>query len=212
MNPALIILNPRNIEECMASYQTLDIPRCYLTGYTEPGLEAPFAQAIAESDYTHYLVQCDDVVATQDALDKVLGLLEAGHPVVTGYCNLDAGSTDVNITKEPVGSPGAFYYQWYSRAEADGWMSAAIPTWFVGLCFTGTTRQNWLDVRMHPYRELGYATDARLSRFFQHSQIPMVAATGAFCFHVKETWNKLDQEPRKRLLVGEVKPEIRWER
>ena len=101
MRPLLVILNPRRIDECIASFQALDIPRAWLTGYTESELEEVFPRLVEESAYSHYVVVSDDVVATQAALDAVLRLLDQ-HPVVTGYCNLAEGNELVNLLRTPL--------------------------------------------------------------------------------------------------------------
>lgn len=59
------------------------------------------ARLVEETDYSHYIVVSDDVVATQDALDAVTRLLDR-HPVVTGYCNLAEGNELVNLLRTPL--------------------------------------------------------------------------------------------------------------
>jgi hypothetical protein len=214
MNPCLLIMHPRHIHECVQALDELDIPKAWVSYYTEPGVTQQINQLIQAHDgYSHYLVVADDCQPTQDALDAVVGQL-AYHEVVTGYCNLDATDERVNITRQPfppdVSAPSASAYDFYLRDETDGWPNATIPTWFVGMAFTAMPRQLWLDHPLEPWPRTDVASDAWLSVRLHNSRTPMVAARGAYVHHVKERWNLHDQEQRKRLLIGQEPPSVTW--
>ena len=204
MNPLLIILNPRRISECLDSLAALDIPKAYLTGYTERGLVDPFNGVIKTTDYSHYLVISDDGVVRQDALDAVLDLL-SGHPVATGWCNIDSELPTVNLTRSPLtgDAPHPNAYDLYHWATVMGWPSEEVPTFFAGGCLTGMSRELWQRFPFDCYGELGNGSDFHLCLRLQQAEIPIGAARSGFVYHVKETWNRGDREVRKHLHLGE---------
>lgn len=212
MNPLLIIFNPRAIPDCMDAFAALDVPRAYLTGYTERGLIEPFARVVAETDYSHYLTIADDGVVRQSALDAVLALL-ASHPVATGWSNLDATEARVNLTRSPLTMPAPHpnAYDMYHWQEVMGYPSPVVPTYFAGMCLTGMSRDMWLrypfDVYGDEY-ESGHGSDYRLCLQLQQDDIPIVAAREGYVYHVKERWSLPDRAEEKRLLIGKVAPTV----
>lgn len=217
MRALLFVMNPRRIPECLDAIEALDVDRCWLTGMTEKHLGPHLNEIVAETSYDVYLIVSDDCVPTQDALDAVLGLLEAGHPVATGFCNLDEGEYAhvVNITRKPLGGdmPRPDVYVTYTLDEVMTHPTDPVPTWFAGFALTGMSRELW---QRYPFKVLHEATGGSCSDFalswrLQRDGVPIVAPKAGFVRHVKERWNEPDTRPEKRLLVGEVDPVIRLE-
>lgn len=210
MNPLLLVMNPRAIEECVAAIRRLPIRKAWLTGFTESQLESVIESLIDEHDeHTHFLILSDDGIPTRSALEQVLTLLEAGHPVVTGYSNLDATGQIVNIGRAgfhlkpwPTGQDS---YDLMDLGEVAAHPEEAIPISTVGFSLTGMSRELWRQFPFLTYGGArGWGSDYSLSYRLQEAGIVPVAAREAFFYHVKERVNVLDREPRKRLLVGEI--------
>ena len=211
LDPLLLVLNPRRIPASLRSIKKLQIPKAWLTGYTERQLGPVISDLIATTDHTHYLVISDDVIAKQAALDAVLELLAAGHPVATGWCNLDATDPRINLGKIHGKTPTTEAYTFLRRADLK-WLPDPVPTQFAGMCLTGMTRELWQRFPFGCYgngAEWGYASDFHLCTRLRDAKIPIVAAKNAGLHHLKETWNTQDVGPGRELLIGRVKPRVR---
>jgi hypothetical protein len=213
MNPALIVLNPRQIPSCIQAIRALDIPTCWLTNMTEPAAAQAANRIIRGTTFTHYAVLSDDTQPTQAALDLVLGTAAEGHPAVTGYCNLDENEQldIVNLTQNtlPPPPPQASSYQFLTRGQAEKQHGPLIPTTFAGLALTTLTRELWLKHPLHVSAN-GGQMDYTLSHALAVHGTPIVAPNGAYVHHVKERWNTRDRHPLKQLLVG-IQPEaVTW--
>lgn len=207
---ALMVLNPREIPECILGIQSLDVPKCWVSYMPEKWAARAISEAIEATDFDRYVVLSDDTVPTQRALDLVLAGMDAGHPVVTGYCNLDSELPFVNLCwnrlKPP--PPSVDSYKMMTRREvqvAEGY----VLTTFAGLALTCMTRESWLRFPLHP-TSLGAQMDYQLSWELQEAGLPIVTPPGAFVRHVKERWNEMDQAPEKQLLVGVRRPTLTW--
>jgi hypothetical protein len=213
----LIVLNPRYLPECLLSIEQVRCPKAWVRGYTEEQLQRVLPDLIDRTDYAFYLVVSDDVVISGEALDGVLRLLREGHPVVTGYCNLDPHAGMVALTKSPPvdASPVESSYDWYTLEAIHGWpVEEPIPTHFAGMALTGMSRQMW---RRFPWRcfaeqAAGWAADYHLALRLRDAGIPIVAPRDGFVYHTKPDWRVPDTLQRRRILVGEQTPEIVYER
>lgn len=211
MKPALLIFNPRRITECITALERLPIDKFWLTGYTERQLTDVIPKVIAENpSYTHWLVESDDGLMHPDTLDPILQALADGHHVVTGYSNLDAEDMRVNLTKTPFkcDEPILEDYDMYHLSEVISWPDWLVPTFFAGYAFTGMDTAMWADYPFEPIQT--WASDWSLCKRLQNDGVPIVACRDAFTWHVKEVVNQMDEEPRKRLLVGHVRAEVRF--
>jgi hypothetical protein len=210
MNPALIVLNPREIPECVEAIEALDIPKCWLSYMTEPHAAARANEMIAQNEFDAYVVLSDDTIPTQAALDLVLEAHEYA-PVVTGYCNLDqsAWRETVNLTSNPLPPPPPEpqFYAFHGKE----WVESHKTFWttFAGLALTAMSRDMWMRFPLQT-TAYGGQMDYDLSYRLQQAGIPITVAVGAYIEHVKERWNHQDENPQKRLLIGERRPEVRW--
>lgn len=203
-DPLLLILNPRDIRECMESFNSLRVPKAYLTGYTERQLVPVIADLVHVTDYTHFVTISDDTVVTQRAVDTVYGLLE-DHPVVTGWCNLDDTDPRCSVVDRPLtgDSPTLDSYGFMHWSRVVTHPEPTLRTWFAGMCLTGMSRELW---QRYPFdvlgSEQGWASDYSLCWRLQRDGVPIVAARDAAVLHVRERWDVPDRDPRKQLRIG----------
>lgn len=212
MNPALIVLNPRRIPDCIQAINALGIPTCWLSYMPEPAAAQAANQVIRDTQYDRYLLLSDDTIPTRNALDLILDTADTGYPAVTGYCNLDENQHQdiVNLTTNPLPPPppAAASYQFMTRGQAEA-HGPHIPTTFAGLSLTLLSRDLWLEHPLH-VSSWGGQMDYTLSYSLAQTGIPITAPNGAYIHHVKERWNHGDTNPHKRLLVGHRTPAITW--
>lgn len=180
-----------------------------MVAWSEPQLEDAIPQALEQApDADPIVFLSDDTVPTQAALDAVLDL-QASDPsrVATGFCNLDAASEFVNVTRRPFNRrrSTAEAYSFYLRDELAR-RRAPVRTWFTGFCLTAMSRDLY---SYFPFQSRGRPSDFDLSLRLQDADVPIVASPEAFVWHVKERWNLPDQATEKRVLVGEIAAEIR---
>lgn len=218
MRPLLIVMNPRDIRECVESISRLPIDKAWLRSYNEEQLSRIVPEVIrdADSSYDYFLIIPDDCVVSAKALAAVLAHANPNE-AVTGYTRLDATHPLVNLTSRPlIGDepvPGA--YDFYSYADVLAHDGPTLATGFVGFALTCMSRDMW---ERFPFRARGCGPTACCSDFdlsvrLRDAGIPMVAATGGYVEHVKITWGERDcgKDPRKRLLIGERPQEVIYE-
>lgn len=207
-SPLLIIANPRQIPECIDAFKALDARRAWLSNYTEWELVEVMDSIMRDEtiDFTHAILCADDCIVSQQAYDAVLALAE-DYEVVTGYCRLDVTHPEVNITRRPLMGdvPVAGAYDFYRYEDVVNEPRPVLQTGFVGFALTCMSRDMW---RRFPFGVYGsaqqsWSSDFHLSIRLRDAAVPMVAARDAYVVHVKETWNRLDAAPEKRLLIGE---------
>lgn len=206
-----MVLNPREIPECMKALRGLDLPTAWCSYMPEIVVVEAINRVIRETDFDRYVVVSDDVVPTREALDAILRVHDTGTPCVTGYCNLDSQMPFVNLTWGPLHAPpptmGA--YNFYTKREIQGRKEEVVRTTFAGLALTVMDRELW---KQFPLRctVLGGQMDYQLSWELQRAGVRIVAPRDSFVLHVKEEWNVMDKNPAKRLLIGERPPSITW--
>lgn len=231
MKALLVVMNPREIPECMAAISSLEIDKVWFEYMTEAMIVQCMPDVVREAkidEYTHIVLLSDDTVPTQEALNLVLEC-NANYPnlhqpielCATGYCNLDSKLPFVNLTKRPfrnLEQSMAKDFDFYTREEVEGGVGAngaTLRSWFAGACLTCMPTSLW---ERYPFQVLGgpghpgYSSDWCLSTRLQRDGVPIVAPKGAFIRHVKEEWNQRDKSPEKRLLIGERPANVRWDR
>lgn len=207
MRELLMILNPRQIDECVAAFQQLDIDRLWIRRMTEADIAARWDEIMELTEgYDRLYMAGDDSIVRQHALDAVRRLLDQGHPVATGYSNLSVQDFRVNLCNVPLTAEPDPGLELMTLADVLAHPAPAIPTTLLGYCVTGMAREMWLR---YPFMVwwLGQS-DFHLSKRLEHDQIPIVAAREAFVWHMKQVWNFSDTDPRYRILVGHEPPEL----
>jgi hypothetical protein len=200
MSDCLVLLNPRDIPECMSAFEQLDIPRIHIVGHNEmsimtDGFDKAIDIADAEGfDWLWWI--SDDAIVRQPALAAVRSLRDEGHPVVTGYSNMTHDNWYVNLCKTPLAKPTPVVdaYDLYRFHEVIGYPDPVVPTFFGGFCLTGMSLDMW---RYYPFgcfgggasdNQDGYGSDFSLSWRLQTDMVPIVAARDGFCFHWRWNW------------------------
>jgi len=132
LRSVLMVMNARDIPECLLSLRALKIDKVWFRAFTEKQLEAEITRFVRSSDYERYILVSDDVIATQQALDNLLSLQGAG-PVVTGWCNIFPGQTLANLVLKPLSKESSsFYYQLRERMPMS-WVKALKRLYASGL-------------------------------------------------------------------------------
>lgn len=215
----LFVMNPRAIPECVRSVRDLrSVDVCWLSRFTEWELGDVLNEEIRKTSYRWYLVVSDDGIVTDEAVRLVLTALADGHPVVTGYSNLDEiDPCRMNLTRGPIVGDlprsAESYGPLRERNEVETWPEPVVPTGFAGMSLTGMARDLWLR---YPFRAMGspgcsWGSDWSLSTRLRDDGIPIVAARGAFVWHVKTKTNERDEAPGRGLLVGKEPSEVRYQ-
>lgn len=97
----LMIMNARDIPECILSLRALKIDKVWFRGFTEGQLEKEIAAFVASSTYERYILVSDDVIVTEFALENLLGLQDSA-PVVTGWSNIMPGRDSAAVELKPI--------------------------------------------------------------------------------------------------------------
>ena len=101
MKSCLMVMNARDIPECLLAIRALPIDKAWFRGFTETGLEPEIAKFVASTDYERYILLSDDTVPTEFALRNLLKVQDAG-PVVTGWCNIFPGKPASSVELRPI--------------------------------------------------------------------------------------------------------------
>lgn len=210
MNPLLLIMNARRIPSCLSAIAGLHIDTVWMTGYSEFQLERIISKVVeVHDDRTHYLVLSDDCEPTQHAVDAVLSLLEDGHDVATGYCNMDTQPDNdlVNLTRSPLktDTPHLSSYDFWTQSDIDALDADVFRSWFTGMSLTAMTRDMWQRFPFDAYGRPGNASDYNLSYRLQRAGIPITAHRQGRVHHVKRKLNTPDTDDEKRVLLGQLK-------
>jgi hypothetical protein len=224
MSDLLMIMNPRQIEECVRSIAALDVDKAWLTGYREYELIPVIWNLVAETDYDRYIIVSDDVVVTPPALRAVQRAADDhAYAVVTGWCNLDMtdrGLAHSNVVRTPFTEYASTLeqYDWVPTREIlDG--DPVRLTWFAGLCLTCMTRDQWQTFPFDLFGSRGCCSDFELSWRLQHAGVPVLAVRDGGAFHVKKLTGILDHagdhplgtDERKRLVLLDGAAHVRQE-
>jgi hypothetical protein len=210
MRTAVVVLNPREIKRAIDGILSLNTDTCWVSYMPEVEVAPAINKVIEETDYDRYFVLSDDAVPTPHAFAAILALHDAGHPVVTGYGNLDSVQDLCGLTTNRLPAPppavGSYVFTPLTAALT---RDEPIVTTFAGLVLTGMSRELWLKYPL-AVTVFGGQMDYDLSYRLQEDGIPIVAPPDGFCVHVKEIANQMDRNPEKRLLIGERPPAVTW--
>jgi len=204
----LVVLNPRRMAEPMAAFQRLPIDRLYVRGMREFDVESNWIEIMERtSGYERLIVAGDDGIVRPHALEAVQRLLDAGHPVVTGYSNLSETDYRVNLTKSPLkgDAPSEDAYNLWDLPAVMTYHFEAVPTYFSGYTLLGMERELW---ERYPFRVFGgwpgFGSDFSISKRITDDKVPIVAAREAFVWHQKAVWNHTDATPGRELVMDKA--------
>ena len=196
MSDLLVVLNPRDIPECMSAIRALPIDKLYVSRMTEWEVMDCWAKVMdAARGYERLIVQSDDGIPRPHALRAVQRLLDADMPVVTGYSNLSVEDHRVNLSKAPLDTthPHEGAYTFFTLQELMELQEDGIQTYVAGFALTGMSYEMWERFPFRVYNgKPGNASDYCLSCDLQRAKIPIVAARDGFVWHGKPRWNMND--------------------
>ena len=223
MRDVLMIMNPREIPECLQAFRALKVPKVWFKGFWQVQLETVVNEWIAGTDYDNYIMASDDLLPTQAALDEVRRGL-ASHEVFTGWCRFSPGSPRGALIINDGGPGPAFdlmfrlyhitgmtihnrldYFKLRRFASVSDIMKQPdeFPTAHVPFAFTGMRRRLWLE---YPYRcehsgrrPHGSSSDYMLSKRLRRDGVPMWAGRAAYFEHLRSLRN---------FVVGKVPPRV----
>lgn len=214
MRTLLLIMNPRQIPECIQALEALKIDKAWLSNYTEAQLVSVIADTIESTDYDRYTIISDDTSPTQAALDEVLSIHDQ-HPdaVACGWVNVDESFNLTTFNPLPlVGSgPSAEGYSltpYYELLDLPA--SMAHRTYFHAMALATMSRELWQRYPFGVYgaHAQGWASDYHQCVRLQDDDVPIYTTTNAFIRHHKAVANHSD--PRYPLLIGKHPQSIRF--
>jgi hypothetical protein len=216
VRPLLAILNPREIPEFEESIQALPIATVRLRGYTEREIadgvwEYVLDQATAKG-FTHLSLISDDLVVPARSLDLILEHAFANPDrVTTGWANVDEHHHDAGITYQPLTDPEPTATSYRFPTWRDVLMGPEIQeTFFTGFVATTCTVEMW---RRYPYELYGegWAADYSMSRRLHADGVRIDCLRDAFCLHMKENRGAPNTRPERKLLIGKMRREVRFD-
>lgn len=216
MKALLAILNPREIPEFEDSVQLLPIPTVRLRGYTErelaDGVWDHVLTSAERKGYTHITLISDDLVVPPDSLEAILTHAKMWpERVTTGWANVDEESQDAGISYRPLtdAEPTATSYGFPTWRDV-----LAGPriqrTYFTGFVATTCTLELWQQYPYEVYGE-GWAADYSMSRRLHADGVRIDCLREAFCLHLKENRGRPTTRPERKLLIGKMRREVRWD-
>jgi hypothetical protein len=211
MKPLLMVMNPRTIPQCMEALEALKIDKVWLKNWTERELVTVIADIVANSDYDTIGLVSDDTIPSQASLDLVLDAFEP-TAVYTGYCNLDEGRAEVNLSVAPLLVKDVATVDCYSfptRQEVDD-SEGLYRSYFTGFAFTFMSREMWLKYPFDCIGDPGYQSDYRLCVRLQQDEVPIFAPPGAFMTHLRLNESTKHLEGGT-VIVGEGRGRVVWD-
>lgn len=207
MRPLLVIFNPRNMPLAVDSFNALPTDRAWLRGYTELEIETeawPVMMRDAKGHrYSHLVVISDDGRVPRGAWDDVTRIAKRGHPVVTGFCNMDMNrGWDISnmvssvLPREPL----AMDMDFYSVPEILTFPEDEVPTSFHGYSLTCMDWKTAVEFPFQCYRDPdgngpGHSSDFHHARRLADKGVDIVCARDGFVIHLKSRWNTHDETP-----------------
>jgi hypothetical protein len=211
MKPLLMIMNPRKIPRCMEALEALDIDKVWMKHYTERELIDVIAQIVESTDHDVIGLLSDDTIPPQSSLDLILDAFEPSS-VYTGYCNMDEGREEVNLSRQPLviqENATLECYDFPTKAEVDN-HKGLYPSWFTGFAMTFMSREMWLKYPFDCIGTPGYQSDYSLSCRLQNDEVNIWAVPGAFMPHLRlgESTKHLEGGT---VIVGNGMGEVVWD-
>jgi GT2 family glycosyltransferase len=211
MKPLLMIMNPRKIPVCMKALESLEIDKVWLKHYSERELVQVIADVIASTDHDVIGLLSDDTIPDQKALDLILKAFEPSS-VYTGYCNMDEGKEEVNLSRQPLviqDNASLECYDFPTKAEVDS-HKGLYPSWFTGFAMTFMSREMWLKYPFDCVGDPGYQSDYRLSCRLQEDGVKIWAVPKAFMPHLRLAESTKHLEGGT-VIVGNGLGEVVWD-
>jgi len=186
VKPLLMIMNPRNISQCMTALEALDIDKVWLKNWSERELVSVISEVIESTDHDVIGLVSDDTIPPNSSLRLILDAFEPSA-VYTGYCNMDEDREEVNLSRKPlIVQPVAVAdcYDFPTRAEVDS-HDGLYRSFFTGFAMTFMSKDMWLKYPFDCIGDPGYQSDYLLSCRLQSDDVDVWAIPGAFMPHLR---------------------------
>lgn len=216
MKPLLVILRPREIEECISAFRALKISKVWINFHYELDAVSRILPEVLDTaegkGYTHLILVSDDAVVEQSALDRLLAMPETLR-AVSGWVNLDSTMERSNISLVPMTLAyqpmDVSQYQLLPIEDVKA-QSDPFQATFSGFALLRMPIDLWkaVDLRLCQRNSCSdHYVYARLAELRE----PLWVSPSVFAFHVKEIGGALDLEPRKKVLAGMRPASVVWE-
>lgn len=212
MKPLLMVMNPRKIPQCMEALEALQIDKVWLKNWTERELVSVIADVIENTDHDVIGLVADDTIPPQSSLDLILDAFEPSS-VYTGYCNMEEGQEEVNLSKTPLKVQDVANHSCYEfplRKEVESG-EGLFRSYFAGFAMTFMSRDMWLKYPFKCVGDPGFQSDYQLSLRLQADGVPIFAPVGAFMKHLR-----LDKSTKHlqggELVVGGGRGTVVWDK
>ena len=215
MKPVLMQMQPRKLDACIESINdNVNIPKVWFRAFDEPSVCAAMNEFVATTNYSHYLINSDDVIVYKEAFDCVMNYAES-YKVFTGWVNMhmngDQMSDISNITNGRLTLKGDFplrddFPPWQTIESVRRLIGPRLTSYasFAISCFA---REVLIRYPLQTYSN-GNSSDHHLAYRMQNENIYKVYTDrDAFCLHLRQGWGPY----RKNWLVGNQQPEIIYE-
>ena len=218
MKPLLAVLTVRQIPQVTASLDALPIDKVRICGYTERQIAdsvwtEQLMPQVRERGYTHLSLISDDAVVPPHSLELVLAHAKR-YPqrVTTGWCNQDFSDDRVALSTEPLTDEIPKPHSYTLPTWRDVLMGHEVQqTFFTGFALTTCTVAMWERYPYQAYGPDGFAADYRMSQRLHQDGRQIDVLRDAFVLHLRETRTGSPSHPERRVLVGEMKPEVRFD-
>lgn len=223
-NPALLVMQPREIPEVVRSLQNISIDTYCFKGFNEPDVCVAINQFILEQKdkYTHYIISADDIIYDLEPSNSVLKeslKLSTNNIIITGWCNLYLGSKFSNVSIKPLTLSGAsgpkikdYTFQTINNILEQK-TDAIFPTYLISFCFSCIPKNILLEYPMMTYPNKSSSDHNFSYRYYNTSlnQTPVQHPT-PYGFTSKNMFFK-HLKPSKRSyrqfwIVGQKEPHI----
>jgi hypothetical protein len=145
-----MVMQAREIPECIDSLKALKIPKVFFRGYTEMQLSTEMPKYIDRTNFENYILVSDDTICTQEVLDIVRDGLTR-HRVYTGWCRADPKTERVTLFWKPIPfkhltSAG---YKPFLRSQVLA-KEGDFQSYFMGWALSGMRRDIWKLIPFYP--------------------------------------------------------------
>ena len=216
-NPILLNMQPRDIHECINSIrENVKIPKVWFRAFTEDQVMYEMNCFIESTNYSHYIINADDVIVYKDSMDVILKYAQMDeYEVVTGWMNMhleEDGSFSKISTVQFGNFPAPKDINGPVRSEYPPKMSVEdvlnspkeiMQTSMAPFAMSCARRELFERFPLKTHLN-GCSSDHFFSYRLQKAGIKVWTHPDAFIKHLRRGWSPL----RVNWLVGKIRPEI----
>ena len=216
-NPILLNMQPRNIHECINSIrENVKIPKVWFRAFTEEQVMYEMNCFIESTNYSHYIINADDVIVYKDSMDVILKYAQMDeYEVVTGWMNMhleEDGSFSKISTVQFGNFPAPKDISGPERTDYPPKMTVEdvlnspkemMRTSMASFAMSCARKELFMRFPLQTHLN-GCSSDHHFSYRLQKAGIKVWTHPDAFIKHLRKGWSPL----RANWLVGKIKPEI----